>query len=334
MPHFDCYYSRINKTEVRTALQKMGRNKIIFTSAKMPKEWRLSEVIPIFKNKGDAQVCSNYIGIKILGRTMKLWEIVIERILQRETMVSENQFGFMPSGSEISPYQFALILDELSRRIHKDIPWCLIFADDIASVSKSVEGLNNRLENQREALADNGLRVRREKIEYLICDFEEVDICIGDKILQPKDSFRYLGSMIHKSEMIDEDVSHRIKAAWLKWRAATRVLCDRNVPLKLKGKFYRVAIRPSMSHGAELKVETIINKMREGRLRWFGHVRRRPQSSPVKRVEALVVDGSRRKGRPKLRWEDRVKNDMKVLLLSEDMTFDRNEWMDRIILGG
>ncbi|GJY57865.1 hypothetical protein Tco_0457757 [Tanacetum coccineum] len=55
----------------------------------------------------------------------------------------------------------------------------------------------------------------------------------------------------------------------------------------------------------ELEVETIINKMREGRLRWFGYVRRRPQSTPVRRVEALVVDGVRRKVRrrdkPKLR---------------------------------
>ncbi|GJR34568.1 hypothetical protein Tco_1210252 [Tanacetum coccineum] len=210
-----------------------------------------------------------------------------------------------------------------------------------------------RLEDCRKALEDNGLRVSREKTKYLRCDFgngeithnEEVDVCIGDKILQPKESFR----------------------------AATGVLCDRKVPLKLKGKFYRVAIRPAMLYGSEcwpittalanrvevaelrmlrwtcgrtlldmipngvyralLEVEMIINKMREGRLRWFRHVRRRPQSSPVRRVEALVVDGLRRRGRPKLRWEDRVKHDMKELLLSEDMTSDRNEWRARIRKG-
>ncbi|GKD88736.1 hypothetical protein Tco_1364243, partial [Tanacetum coccineum] len=70
--------------------------------------------------------------------------------------------------------------------------------------------------------------------------------------------------------------------------------------------------------------------MREVRLRWFRHVRRRPQSALVRRVESLVVDGLRRRGRPKLRWEDRVKNDMKELLLSEGMTSDRNEWRARI----
>ncbi|GJW74665.1 hypothetical protein Tco_0134035 [Tanacetum coccineum] len=74
--------------------------------------------------------------------------------------------------------------------------------------------------------------------------------------------------------------------------------------------------------------------MRKGQLRWFGHVRRRPQSATIMRVEALVVDGLRRKDRPKLRWEDRVKHDMKELLLSEDMISDMNEWRARIRLGG
>ncbi|GJY59245.1 hypothetical protein Tco_0459137 [Tanacetum coccineum] len=58
---------------------------------------------------------------------------------------------------------------------------------------------------------------------------------------------------------------------------------------------------PNGAYRAHLEVETIINKMREGRLRWFGHVRRIPLSAPVRRVEALVVDCLRRNGRPKLR---------------------------------
>nr|GEV44021.1 polyprotein, putative [Tanacetum cinerariifolium] len=47
---------------------------------------------------------------------------------------------------------------------------------------------------------------------------------------------------------------------------------------------------------AELDVDSIIDKMREGRLRWFVHVKRRPQTAPIRRVEALLVDGSRRRG--------------------------------------
>jgi hypothetical protein len=60
-----------------------------------------------------------------------------------------------------------------------------------------------------------------------------------------------MGSMLQKDGDIDEDLSHRIKASWLKWRQASGVLCDPKVPLKLKGKFYRTAIRPAMLYGAE-----------------------------------------------------------------------------------
>ncbi|GKC15798.1 retrovirus-related pol polyprotein LINE-1 [Tanacetum coccineum] len=133
-------------------------------------------------------------------------------------------------GSTISPYLFTLILDELSQGIQKSIPWCMIFADDIVLIAESTKGLNNRLERWREALEDNGLRVSKEKMEYLRCDFgryevvhQDVDIRIGDQILQPNKSFRYLGSVIHRSGRIDKDVAHRIRTSYAVW---LKVLAD------------------------------------------------------------------------------------------------------------
>jgi hypothetical protein len=72
---------------------------------------------------------------------------------------------------------------------------------------------------------------------------EEWDVRLDGQVVPKKDIFRYLGSMLQKNGNIDEDVSHRIKASWLKWRQASAVLCDPRVPLKLKGKFYRTVIR-------------------------------------------------------------------------------------------
>nr|GEY38319.1 hypothetical protein [Tanacetum cinerariifolium] len=118
-------------------------------------------------------------------------------------------------------------------------------------------------------------------------------------ILEPKESFRYLGSVMHKSGRIEDDGGDSTG-----YDVRVRVLAVNEV--------------------------TIVNKMREGRLRWFGHVKRRPQSAPVRRVESLTVDEARRKGRPKLRWEDRLKTDLKEMLLSEDLTSDRNAWRTRI----
>jgi hypothetical protein len=65
------------------------------------------------------------------------------------------------------------------------------------------------------------------------------------------DTFRYLGSMLQSEIEIDEDVSNRIIAGWVKWRRASDVLCDKKVPNKLKGKLYRTTIRPAMMYDAE-----------------------------------------------------------------------------------
>ena len=62
----------------------------------MPDEWRKSILVPIYKNKGDIQSCTNYRGIKLMCHIMKLWERVIEQMLRHETTMSENQLGLMP----------------------------------------------------------------------------------------------------------------------------------------------------------------------------------------------------------------------------------------------
>ncbi|XP_071687880.1 uncharacterized protein [Rutidosis leptorrhynchoides] len=251
----------------------------------MPMEWRVSEIIPIYKNKGDAQTCTNYRGIKLLSHTMKLWERVIDSRLRRVTNVSENKFGFMPGRSSIEAIHIIRNLREKYREKQKNlemvfidlekaydcVPRNLIWKtlrdrsilsryisaikdmyegakscvrtpvgnievfpievglhqDDIVLVSESKEELNRRLEQWRMALEGNGLQISRQKTEYLRCDFDRnndeqddgVNICIGEQVLHPKTFFRYLGSMLHKSGRIDEDVSHRIKVGWMKWRA-------------------------------------------------------------------------------------------------------------------
>ena len=71
------------------------------------------------------------------------------------------------------------------------------------------------------------------------------------QVVPKKYTFRYLESMLQRDRNIDADVSRRIKAGWIKWRQASSILCDKRVPQKLKGKFYRTAIRPTMLYGAE-----------------------------------------------------------------------------------
>ncbi|KAK3522082.1 hypothetical protein QTP70_024351 [Hemibagrus guttatus] len=71
----------------------------VLESEKMPEEWRRSVLVPIFKNKGDVQSCSNYRGIKLMSHTMKLWERVVEARLRKVVEICKQQYGFMPRKS-------------------------------------------------------------------------------------------------------------------------------------------------------------------------------------------------------------------------------------------
>ena len=81
----------------------------------------------------------------------------------------------------------------------------------------------------------------------------------------------------------------------------------------------------------ECGVADIKLKMREARLKWFGHVERREEGRGVKRAMQMEVDGSRRRrGRPKKRWIDGVTKDMEEVKVTREEAVDRGVWKRRI----
>ena len=77
-----------------------------------------------------------------------------------------------------------------------------------------------------------------------------------------------------------------------------------------------------------LKIAPISNKVKENRLRWYGHIKRREAEHPIRKVMDMEIPGRRRPGRPRLRWIDCVRRDMGGLGLSEDDALDRRKWRE------
>ncbi|MCJ8739298.1 hypothetical protein PDJAM_G00045650 [Pangasius djambal] len=151
--------------------------------------------------------------------------------------------------------------------------------------------------------------------------------------------FKYLGSTVQSNGECGKEVKKRVQAGWNGWRKVSGVLCDRKISARIKWKVYKTVVRPAMLYGletvslwkrqeselevAELKmlrfslgvtrldrirneyirgtahVGRLGDKVREARLRWFGHVQRRESEYIGKRMLDMELPGRRRRGRPK-----------------------------------
>ncbi len=60
----------------------------------------------------------------------------------------------------------------------------------------------------------------------------------------------------------------------------------------------------------KIGVMSIEDKLRKGRLRWFGHMKRRYTEAPVRQVEHIRLDRKKKRGRPKLTWRRVVQHDL------------------------
>ena len=184
------------------------------------------------------------------------------------------------------------------------------------------------------------------------------------------DRFCYLGDMIGEGGGIEEATKARVRCVSSKFMELAPLLTSRGVSLKLKGKFYRSCIQRVLVYASEtwvmmaddmkrlcrmersmvrlmcgvtskqrkstnelmyqLGIEDVEIVVRRGRLRWFGHVVRKPKDDWVSLCRNVTVGGKRRRGRPRKTWRECVVDDMKCLKLNERDAMDRTLWRRNI----
>ena len=77
---------------------------------------------------------------------------------------------------------------------------------------------------------------------------------------------------------------------------------------------------------ARTGVAKISEKIREARLRWLGHVERKTEEDVVMRTWKMGVGEHQKIGRPKLRWSDVIRKDMKEKQVKIEEAQDRRTW--------
>ena len=127
----------------------------------------------------------------------------------------------------------------------------------------------------------------------------------------------------------EREVKKRVQAGWNGWREVSEIICNRRLPARIKGKVYSLVVRPTMVYGLEtvavtkkqvkemevaemkmlrfaigvtrkdkirneyirstVKVQRLGMKMREGRVRWYGHVMRKDQEYVGRRMMEMEL---------------------------------------------
>lgn len=273
-------------------------------------------------------------------------------------------------GSVLSPLLFILVMDTLTSDIQRQAPYTLLYADDVFLASVNKTDLTQLVKLWNDRLAQHGLRLNTRKTEYLTTNTNDTGtININGTDLPRTENFKYLGSVLSADGELNNEITARINATWMKWRATTGIMCDRKMKDSIKSKIYRSVIRPIALYGAECwpitkkaerrlavmetkmlrwtsgfsllnrvrnddiyrryGVMPISEKMLEARLRWFGHTLRAHDGSIAKAGLKIDFKGKRPKGRPRQRWSDTLHKDLRDAGLHPDLASDRCKWRMR-----
>jgi len=206
---------------------------------------------------------------------------------------------------------------------------------------------------------------------------KEVDIGAG-VTLEKVDQFCYLGDTFGVEGGAARAVDARIRSGWCRFNQLARFLMAKDISLVLRGKVYEACVRSCMLYGCEawpltrneerrfvrndskmirwlngvklrdrvsgaelrsrLKLYDMETELRNRRLRWYGHVLRKPDDDWVKLCMELEVPGKKPVGRPKKMYLETVQSDMRAVGLKKDDALDRNRWKagikGRVIFGG
>ena len=68
----------------------------ILFKCKLPEEWMLSPLVPIFKGKGDPLNPNSYRGIKLMEHAFKLYEKILNGRLRNVVDIDKIQYKFIP----------------------------------------------------------------------------------------------------------------------------------------------------------------------------------------------------------------------------------------------
>lgn len=172
------------------------------------------------------------------------------------------------------------------------------------------------------------------------------NINLDGQQLKQVENFKYLGVVVNEKTLQEKEIASRIGKYNGNFHLFYPLLKDKHVPIKSKLVIYTTILRPLLIYSSEawvlttktksqiqaaemktlrlikgvtkfdrlrsenirreLGVDSILDIIERGRLRWYGHVKRMDRSRVAKKYLDLRPEGRRPVGRPRKRWMEGV----------------------------
>ena len=242
----------------------------------------------------------------------------------------------------------------------------LRFADDVALTTTSVKNMEDQLRSLNRESKLVGLQMHKGKTKFMTNFETSEEITIENHQIEKVESYKYLGQTLKMEDTTKEEIMIRIKGGWRCFGMYKEILTDKEIPLSLRRKIFDQCILTTMTYGAETwsttkvmeqklittqramerrmlnltlrdkvrhtdirqktKVKDIIEKIKETKWRWAGHLSRSQDNRWTKKLtEWQPRNGKRRRGRQKRRWRDDITTYTNTATWTR-MAGDRRKW--------
>ncbi|KAL4099054.1 hypothetical protein QTP88_023549 [Uroleucon formosanum] len=254
-------------------------------------------------------------------------------------------------GDAMSPILFNIVVEKVVREMNiipqegvkfqESSIGLLAYADDLVIMEDSQDGLKDLLNRLEKAALKVELHINEDKTKYMVVGRRDTirlypTLNVNNRNFKRTRQFKYLGSILSERNEIEIEIGTRIQKS------------DERKFLVLERKILRKIFGPvkDMLSGEwrirkndELKTlfhkPSILETIKNKRLLWAGHAWR-SQNPLIRMVLDENPNGKRPLGRPRQRWEDGVRDDVKALGGGEDwrsQASNRENWRQGCMSG-